>query len=61
MVPAMTLKQALKALGGTSNAARQTGIPRTVLLYWQKHGAPHYRKTDVDKVIEAAKKQKEAA
>lgn len=56
----MTLKQALKFLG-TSKAARLTGIPRTVLLYWQKHGAPHYRQTDVDKVIAAAKEQKEVA
>ncbi len=58
----MTLKQAVKALGGPSAAAKASGILRTSIIYWMKNGVPHFRKADADRIVGLAEQsRKEAA
>ncbi len=51
----MELKQAVDLLGGPTDAARLSGIKRTVIHYWLDNGAPAWRKPDVAKLISLAK------
>ena len=51
----MTLKQAVKKLGGPSAVAYATGIPRTTLVHWLKiKTPPAWRKRDVEYIIHCA-------
>ena len=52
----MELKQAVALLGGPTDAARLSGIKRTVIHYWLDRGAPEWRKPDVAKLIGLAKR-----
>jgi DNA-binding transcriptional regulator YdaS (Cro superfamily) len=54
MVFAMTLKQAVKKLGGPSKVARLIGISRTTLIYWLTTGVPGWRKGNADAIIAMA-------
>jgi predicted peroxiredoxin len=57
----MTLKQAVKILGGASAAAKASGIGRTVIIYWMKQGVPHFRQTDKEKIILLAEQARKEA
>lgn len=53
---AMTLKQAVKKLGGPSKAAAKSGIGRTNINYWLKaKNLPRWREADIAKIIDLAK------
>ncbi len=43
----VSVDRVIAALGGVTAAAKATGLGRTVLQYWKKHGAPSYRRGDV--------------
>lgn len=48
----MTLKQAVKKLGGPSGAAAKSGIPRTSIIYWLTlKDPPKWRKADIDYIV----------
>ena len=52
----MTLKQAVKKLGGPSGAAKVSGIPRTTLVHWLTLKVPpKWRETDLNKIVELAR------
>ena len=50
----MTLKEAVKMLGGPTATARLTQIGRTHINYWLKSGYPAWRKPEVDRIISVA-------
>ena len=51
----MTFKQAVKKLGGATEAARVAGVKRDLIYYWLRQKAPPaWRQGDVDKIIAAA-------
>ena len=52
----MTLKQAVKKLGGASKAAKAVGIPRTTVIYWMKGKTPPmWRQPDIGRIIAMAR------
>lgn len=54
----MTLKQAVKKLGGASAAALKSGSPRTSILYWMSlKVVPKWRQPEVDAIIRLAEQQ----
>ncbi len=57
----MTLKQAIKQLGGVKAAADLAGLSRTSIYYWLKVTPPKWRKADIARIIDLAQQQKEAA
>jgi hypothetical protein len=58
---AMTLKQAVKKLGGPSAAAQKSGSPRTSIIYWASvKNPPKWRQIEIDRIIELAKQQEAA-
>ncbi len=50
----MTLKQAVRKLGGPSKVATIAGVPRTSIIYWMSKKPPKWRQEDVAKIIAAA-------
>ena len=56
----MTLKQAVKKLGGPFRAASISGVPRTNIIYWMKVAVPKWRQSDADKIIALAQQPAEA-
>ena len=54
----MTFKQAVKALGGPSGAAKASGIARTVIIYWLKNGVSRFRKADGEMIVALAEQFK---
>ncbi len=58
----MTFKQAIKALGGAREAAKLSGVARTVIIYWLANGVSRFRKEDERRIISLAEqRRKEAA
>ncbi len=57
----MTFKQAVKALGGPSGAAKASGVARTVIIYWLARGVSRFRKADADRIISLAEQLRKAA
>ncbi len=51
----MDLKEAVAILGGPTDAARISGIKRTVIHYWMEKGAPAWRQADVARLIDLAR------
>ena len=51
----MDLKEAVEILGGPTDAARLSGIKRTSIHYWLEKGAPVWRQSDVDRLVDLAK------
>lgn len=56
----MTFKQAVKALGGPREAARLSGVARTVIIYWLANSVSRFRKDDEAKIIALAEQKKAA-
>lgn len=58
---AMTLKQAIKRLGGASAAAQKSGSPRTSIIYWASvKNPPKWRQVEIDRIIALAEQQEAA-
>jgi hypothetical protein len=57
----MTLKQAIKKLGGPSAASQKSGSARTSIIYWASvKNPPKWRKVEIDRIIDLAKQQEAA-
>jgi hypothetical protein len=54
----MTFKQAVRALGGPSGAAKASGVARTVIIYWLKRGVSRFRKDDEALIISLAEQSR---
>lgn len=57
----MTLKQAVKKLGGPFRAAAISGVPRTNIIYWMRVTVPKWRQPEADKIIALAQQSRETA
>ena len=57
----MTLKQAIKKLGGPSAAARAIGVRRTTLVYWTQRKPPFWRTHDIQRLIAIAEMVEDGA
>jgi DNA-binding transcriptional regulator YdaS (Cro superfamily) len=57
----MTLKQAVRKLGGASKVAAIVGVPRTSVIYWMNSKKPpKWRQAEVAKIIALAGEQQAA-
>jgi len=57
----MTFKQAVRALGGPREAAKLSGVARTVIIYWLKNGVSRFRKNDEAAIIALAEQKRRVA
>lgn len=56
---AMTLEEAIRALGGVKATAAVSGINRTTINYWLKEQKwPSWREHDVKRIVALARKTK---